>query len=109
MTEEAKTIDEKVAALEAAVGQFDAKLAGILDKFVPVSEQRIEKHWTATRDTMAEYMNQLAALQLERNAQNDKITSLANQVAAYHQQAIAMALQQGGAPVPKEGANGAAD
>lgn len=91
------------ARIDTVLSQLDPKLDNLLIKHVPVSEERLNKLWASVRDTIDAFSASLAANQKDRQAQNDKIASLATEVEGLKQQVVILsALTQGGMPVPKE-------
>lgn len=107
MTIEQTAAENEEFNAEVAYGQLEAKLKGILSRYHPVSEERINKHWIATRDTLNEFTNQLVEEQVARGKQNTAIASLANEVEALKKMVVMQAVQQGGSPTGVS--DGAAD
>lgn len=88
---------------EREIERLEAVLKNIQQKYVPVSEERINKLWGAVRETIDTYSGKLAAYQEGQRLQNEKIATLASEVQELKQQVILLsALTQGGMPVPKE-------
>ena len=88
---------------EREIERLEAVLTNIQQKYVPVSEERINKLWGSVRETIDTFSAKLATHQEGQGLQNEKIATLAGEVQELKQQVILLsALNQGGMPVPKE-------
>lgn len=95
-------IEEVEARLHKLETEVDVRLKSILERYVPISEERVSKLTTAYRDTLDGYTEMITDLREEKRRQNDKITTLATEVKQYKEQIIVLSAQiQGGMPVPR--------
>lgn len=81
----------------------ESMLKNILERYVPVSEERLNKLWGSVRGTMDGFSEKMANYQIGQTQQNEKIATLSAEVQELKQQVVLLsALTQGGMPVPKE-------
>ncbi len=79
-------------ATTAALGHLETKLENIRQKYVPVSEERINKLWTAVRETIDEFSNQLVGFQEDRKIQTNTIETLSAKVDNLNQQVVMLSV-----------------
>jgi hypothetical protein len=95
---------------EKMYGQLEAKLNGVLERYKPVSEERLNRLWGSVRETINKFSANLAEAQESRRLQNEAIASLAGEVQSLKQVVIMQtALSQGGMKVPEEESGGVVD
>lgn len=79
-------------ATTAALGHLETKLENIRQKYVPVSEERINKLWTAVRETIDEFSNQLVVFQYDHQEQNKTIETLSAKVDILNEQVVMLSV-----------------
>lgn len=75
-------------ATETALQHLETKLNNIQQKYVPVSEERLNKLWGAVRGTVDEFTLQLVDFQEQRTSQNEAIATLTAKVENLTQQVM---------------------
>lgn len=90
--------------LEKRLRELENNQKALLKKFTPVSAQRLDKVYVAIKETMDNFSVQLAEQQELRRRQNDKITTLTQEVQDLKKQVVMLsAMTQTGRPVDKVG------
>lgn len=65
---------------EAELARQKQLLRNLYEKYVPISEKRLNKMWRAVRETVDEFTNQLVQFQEDRRLQNEAIAGLSAEV-----------------------------
>lgn len=85
------------------IDRLELELKAIIEKYVPVSEGRLNKLWGAVRETIDTFSQKLVAYEKGQQAQNDKIATLSGTVENLTRQVIMLSIAgQDGMKVPDE-------
>lgn len=83
------TMDDETTT---ALMHLETKLENIRQKYVPVSEDRLNKLWTAVRETIDEFSNQLVGFQEDRVIQTNTVETLSAKVDNLNQQVVLLSV-----------------
>ena len=98
-----RALEERIVEWETRYDQQKAASDYLLEKHLPISQEKLDKKFAAIQETMNDYANMTVQFQLMIQAQNDKIVTIDSQAQNLLQQVVMLSvMSQTGMPVPKE-------
>lgn len=101
MGDDITTDEDFEARLHKLETEAVATMRALVDKYVPISEVRVEKLTTAYRESLNDYTELLVEQQLEKKKIADTVYSLKQEMATLNEQVMLLTATTGGDQLTK--------